>query len=484
MTPPSRSDLESDRGWRRGSGSGSSPWRLRSAVKRLAHRITPRNLWNRRVVPGELVVATFSQSTARAIEDALRDGVGNFDRLHDPEALTAEDAPRPAPKMPLGVVDGKRRREWEDWLKALRAARAPRGLRLRAWSVAVPRGTEEALLRELEHRVSEALEKEGGYRGIDRKLSIQATRRLMTAHQARRLRPSADPSSAGPIAFTSTHDDYRRMLGSGPSPSYEVGVAVIDTNVDPNDLPEGLGDRVRIAPMSSDLVSLDPGAHGAVTAAVIADLSPTALIEVYPVLAKKSSRRKSNTKPESAVTQALLLIDRKREVHVVAMCLEMSFPGYHEFAKSDQTVVEMALENLKDRHVVIVPSGNRGILWESDDARFPATNPDVMMVGAVDKHHARPKYSCYILDKTKPAAFLVAPGGRKGHEFPVTANGKPQWGTSIAAAYAAGVVARSLGSSAPGAAEDVYKALETGAFKFPGHKPGEHGAGLIQQVAL
>ena len=174
---------------------------------------------------------------------------------------------------------------------------------------------------------------------------------------------------------------------------------------------------------------------------------------------------------------------------VIVMCVELA-----EKKGSFRDNLERRLKGVTDKPVVIAASGNRN---DSDPltAKYPGIHPVVMMVGAVDRNKVRPDFSCYALNpEPQPALFVVAPGGVGPAENPlessVIAGDQAQVGTSIAAAYAAGVVARSLA----GVEEDralppqsvVYKlfAAEAEKDRWPDWKEAEHGRGLIRQIDL
>jgi hypothetical protein len=79
--------------------------------------------------------------------------------------------------------------------------------------------------------------------------------------------------------------------------------------------------------------------------------------------------------------------------------------------------------------------------------------------------------------------LIGEPGAPAEHSL--TAGGLPMIGTSVAAAYAAGVIARSISdaSQIPARASDLYSQLAATAVKFPDHDRKQHGEGLIHQPA-
>ncbi|MGX7677729.1 S8/S53 family peptidase [Jatrophihabitans sp. DSM 45814] len=426
-------------------------WRAGGVGTWLAHRVTPERIWS--LVPGELVVATVSDQARVAIEASLAAQSERrvFKVVGYRSLLPGGEQDRTSP-----IVG--------------------------AWLVNVARGSEQPVLRELEYRVALALETAGGYQGIDTRLSLAAARHAMAAHQSRRVRLAAQamvPSAA--IAFTPMHERYRELIATGAEPSRPVSVAILDSAVNLGHLPPEVADRVHPGEASPDYQNLTPGAHGAVTASVIASLAGTADIEVFPIAGVGS--------PGSEAVVAASLM--KAKASVIAMCLSLDIPPNHREGKTREEMIGLTLRKLDTHQVVIVASGNRLKERHSAAAIFPATSPTVMMVGALDSELRRPFFSRHLLTDRRPASYLMAPGGRtigsRVDESSVHAGQTPFVGTSVAAAYAAGIVARTLGTLREGEEaptfNTLFAALEVAARRdFEGYAEVEHGSGLIQQL--
>ncbi|MBW3614642.1 MAG: S8 family serine peptidase [Actinobacteria bacterium] len=139
--------------------------------------------------------------------------------------------------------------------------------------------------------------------------------------------------------------------------------------------------------------------------------------------------------------------------------------------------------------IMIAPSGNEG----AGKVAFPASDPDVIAVGAVTADRSRAYYSNF-----GEELDLVAPGGDLSTDL--TGDGEPDGirqqsfvgtvdrfchcqveGTSAAAPHVAGVAALLVGSGLATTAEQVRHALVSSALDLgpPGRDPA-FGAGLVQ----
>lgn len=149
----------------------------------------------------------------------------------------------------------------------------------------------------------------------------------------------------------------------------------------------------------------------------------------------------------------------------------------------------MQISSPRDWPIFVTASGNRG----PDDpqtAPHPGIHRSVTMIGAVDSGYVRSAFSRFVVadNSSKRALFLVAPGGHDSSgaevEYPASFDGEPFFGTSIATAYAAGTIARSLAAvgSRPRNREDLQHALAASAFRFDGWRESEHGKGMVLQL--
>lgn len=175
---------------------------------------------------------------------------------------------------------------------------------------------------------------------------------------------------------------------------------------------------------------------------------------------------------------------KRTKADVILMCLQLSKHN----GTTERSFMDEYLEGARRRVVVIAASGNRD--GGPSTARYPATFHTVMMVGAVDGQQVRPDYSCYGLEPgSRPAMFVVAPGGGDPtpgvEDFAVSVEGVPFVGTSVAAAYAAGAVARSIGDlDGPArSSRELQRAFEAGCRPVPDWDELQHGKGLLQHLA-
>ena len=142
-----------------------------------------------------------------------------------------------------------------------------------------------------------------------------------------------------------------------------------------------------------------------------------------------------------------------------------------------------------DEQIVVAAAGNRRGK-ESDEGRFPGIHKGVVMVSAVDSQLRRPSYSCCTVPgPLAPALHVAAPGGGDkvpggGRECAVKVAGVEFVGTSVATAYAAGVIARSIASGARYRdAKELRSALQAAATPIAGwDDDSQHCKGLIKQL--
>jgi hypothetical protein len=355
-----------------------------------------------------------------------------------------------------------------------------------AWRVEVNRGTEQAVLLDLEYFVARELERKGGYAGIDPQLSVAIARRTVAAHQARRVIPTraryrAIPSA--PVTFEAAHDTYVSMITRdqfAAAPRRGVTVAILDSAFDHEHLAAGVNVEVTDGFLTPDQMNRPHLAHGAVTASIIGSLAPSARIVVYPVVGGDEVVR------EDDLALSLQRAVGDTNADVVVMCLQL--PEHN--GRSLRGLVEYFLDGVGERPAVIASSGNSETAG-SLVACYPGTHRAVMMVGGVDSGGARAEFSCYDLrGRPRPALFVVAPSGAgpsaAPREYPIRVGGRPIVGTSVAAAYAAGVVARSLARSdePPARAADLYRMLANAAVKLAGWDETQRGKGLVRELPV
>jgi hypothetical protein len=422
-------------------------WRARGVIAWIIQNITPKEWWNRTTVPGRLVIATNSLLAEKAVASFLGHRkrrrlvwvVTQLFAVLDQEGLVYRHGKESGRRRPLVTA---------------------------AWRVHVHRGMERAVLHDLFHFVARAMEHEGGYEGIDPHLSMAIARRTLAAHQARRViltSPDAETLRSGKVRFQDDiHKGYIRMIANGRTGKRPVTVAMLDTKVEPTHLATGVNVVPKLGDVSGDQANRPPLAHGAVTASIIGSLAPTANILVYPIATGQVAARPDESDVIWSVQSAVMA-----GVEVIVMCLQLPTESKHATRKSLETI----LDGIGDGPFVIAAAGNRGRTSETAFGRYPGIHREVVMVSAVDSHLRRPAYSCFELPgPSKPALHLVAPGGGDrvrgaSREYSVSVGRFEFVGTSVATAYAAGVVARSIasGPKTGRTAKELRQALEDAA---------------------
>lgn len=416
-----------------------------------------------RLVPGELIVVTRT-ADARTIAAALIAELENERRFY-----------RITKPTPLGGQPPRKERTLHE---------------LAAWRLNVRHGAERAMLLELELRMASALAVHGGYTGIDWRLAREAARAQMSAQRSRFLHPSGNGlTPSGPVDLTPVHELYRQMLCHGAAAGDGTHVVVLDTSIDLSTLP-AMEDAppVTVGDPPSGYGPTKVYGHGAAMVSIIRSVAPSASITLRPVLGFTDDETS-----EAALLSTLIeLTYSERRVDVVVLCGNMG-PGSIYWSPRDtrrRGDIERILRTVRFGAVVVTSTGNAGVFDANDDVLFPATCEPVVAVGAIDRRMSRPAYSKYRFSAVPPSLFVTAPGGRPATndepaEAAVTVGGHDEVGTSIAAAYAAGVVARvvsELRQQEPATSEQIIAHLATTADRsfanYAAH-PEHYGSGMI-----
>jgi hypothetical protein len=313
--------------------------RLNALVCWLLEHVTPAKWWSGHVVPGKIIVVTNSAEARRAVDESLQSlqskrffKVLKVVRMHEQHS-------KPVEQTFYEPVLG-------------------------SWALCVPRGSERAIVLELELAVAARLERAGNYEGIDKRLSLLFAKSAISANQARRVRPSGngfDPSA--PVTFTPVHDDYIRLLAAEAQVSGGVDVAIFDTAVNPMHLPSPVAARFHMATehMSAEAGRIPPCAHGAVTAAIVGAISPASWIEGYTVTGM------NEIVDESSIINSLM----STQARVLCMPIKMEFP--RRWREDRESVIEKVLRGVGNDRVIVVSSGNRRGRQDSDSVSFPGT---------------------------------------------------------------------------------------------------------------
>lgn len=166
-------------------------------------------------------------------------------------------------------------------------------------------------------------------------------------------------------------------------------------------------------------------------------------------------------------------IDWMFDCNVRVVCLSLGIPGYHP-------LFEIALARLRRRGVLVVcPIGNGG----RASACSPALYPGVLAVGATDREDRVARFSGD--GRLRPGAgakpSLVAPGAGVLSSEPGRGMGMRD-GTSMAAAYVAGVAALLLQARPDATVDEVERALLDSAERLVGTSLDRQGRGLVNPL--
>jgi hypothetical protein len=426
-------------------------------------------LWARNSVPGKLLVSTNSAVALEVLSSVFGRLRGPVPRLH--QILEVRDLIGTTP-----VPDSRPAGPEPEYASAFSRRRPVAA----AWLVHVRPGTEQAVLREIEYRVASEMAERGGYAGLGHRCLLAVGRAAIAATPVRRLLPSAKLTFPGPVEFVpEVHNAYKEMLRLGPTPKREVRVAVLDTNIQVENLPPHVRPRVQIVAGTESLESWTPFAHGAVTVSVIGDIAENARITLHPVLDDGAYGAE-----DSLLSVLYDIGDGKIEAEVVVLCLGLD-PNAAKIATKTNNL-DRAINGLAHDKILVVATGNSRN--EDLEVLEPARRTAVFAIGAANKMRCRSWFSRYLFPtEDRPAVYMLAPGGDLDPdgepEDPATVEGHGQRGSSVAAAYAAAVIVRSLGSTpGPQQRAAVRVALGEAAFALgPDSGAGPGCAGLIQE---
>jgi hypothetical protein len=436
-----------------------------------------------RLVQGDLVFATKSSEAAELLHPLLTEmkrGGALFRVLHVEDiGRTA----RPARPTEQGRTDGP-----ENAAGLAKGSGSASDLPAEtggayAWSVAVRPGTETAMLRMIRFRLARSMARRDGYVRLDWRIALFLAERIVSGNQVRRIELAARDAPPAKVTFTEHHDRYRDWICTGPEPSHSVRVAILDTAVQLTDLPDNIRGQVSNEAMPQ---APKPFAHGAIMAAIVADLARNADITVYPIRGFKGEDA-----TEVGVLRWLGALAIQPEPPDIVL---MSFSFIDRTPIPQRTVFTRAgIEDVirfRTKTASVVAAGNDG---PRRPVAFPAVCAGAIAVGAVGADKKVPSYSRFLIpaDARGPARFCLAPGGSETQgenaDAPVMAGTEPMIGTSVAAAYAAGVMARLLGEVERDARGDVaalFDLLERAADQTLADPSSETlQLGLIRQMA-
>jgi hypothetical protein len=446
-------------------GIGAVAWAVHRPVDWMRRRLRLPAL-----IPGVVIVATNSVDVAAQVRDTLRS-------ITDSRGLLR---PRHVKELGQSATFGTGKAYARRPHARLTDPSQPSSRGPYVWDVAVRHGLEQAFLRLIRYRVARQLAQTGGYERLDWRMALFLVEHVVAANQAREVIPASPMQPYGPIAFTDQHQQYKAWLCNGPEPAHPVEVAILDGAVNLEHLPPPLADRVE----NHENGTAGFLGHGAAMAAVVADLAPSAHVTVYPIYALT----------EAIATETVVagwlgdLRELPRPPDVVLMAFEFNTPGRPVRSLFRQKAIEAVLPvQLQTSAVAAAGNGATGV-----ELAAPASYRGMMAVGAVSASRTRAPYSCYRLppEARGPRTFAVAPGGvdpdDDDTDQALTINGQGFWGTSVAAAYAAGLIARVLGQvdeSQRVSYEAVFKLLADNAdTTLVDQAEISHGIGLLRQA--
>ncbi len=311
---------------------------------------------------------------------------------------------------------------------------------------------------------------------------------------------AAPPASPAPAAATTTLADLRRVVGADQlaATGRGVDVAIIDSGVTPVPGLDAPGQLVHGPDLSFDADDpaerdLDGLGHGTHMAGVIAGVAPDSRLVSLKVGARDGA---------VDVTQVIAAVDWVVE-HRQADDLDIRVLNLSLGFDTPQPALVDPLAYAVDRAqqagiVVVVAGGNDG----KGDRRLssPASNPNVLAVGAADTHGSTDRARATVADFSawgngarRPdvvapgarIASLRAPGSTLDTSFPAARVGEGHFrgsGTSQAAAAVSGLAALLLEQRPELTPAEVKKLLRRSADPLPGSSR-VGGAGLVDVAA-
>lgn len=439
---------------------------------RVLKAVLPRGLLARYEIPGAIVVAVADPT----ISDHLSAGLTQMARR---SGLTVTPL-GPPPKGGWGeeVSEQPKRTFWRR-----RARYRPDGTPIApAYEVTVGRGWEGVTIRELALEVARSLESvDPDLEGVPATYLLAIVRSRVAMHPARRSRPAAVPTGGAPLATTAADperavavdlEELEKWLGrahAGPGEK-RVGVVVLDSEIDLARLAPDLAQRIS---RSAEPPPLRFKSHGAAMASLVAAVAPSAAVRYWPVFGGRV--------PETEAINALLGTSEP----IVLMSLRFTFAPWR--MHRDLTAIERVMRARSDLRwtMVIAASGNNRLRQRMS---FPGRAPSAVAVGALSDDLAHEGYSAFRTHKTVPRAHFVGPGGAAVEDRSLVRAGRKRiFGTSVAAAWAAGIVARTVAADPrwlDRPVDDLVQALRDAAdTTFPAYRIEECGSGLVRQLA-
>jgi subtilisin family serine protease len=274
------------------------------------------------------------------------------------------------------------------------------------------------------------------------------------------------------------HSAYKSMLGpSHGATGKGVTVAVIDSGIEP-------ASGVSVTKVTDIITPGSTGddrvGHGTAIAKVIHDVAPGATLHVVKVT------------DAARLVEFDALAGLDSAAHADIINLSMSFGNAdqkchvcgRQSISSRSIVFNIVLSHAAEmphEPIIVAAAGNQHV----SQLRYPARLRYVMAVGAVDAAGNRTSYSNYrAVDSAGNAHqnLFFAPGGEPARPVGSTTAPLPhtsQYGTSLATAFASGVVAWARETRGPARAT-ILSDLRAAASRLPHHSATDDGNGMIK----
>jgi len=289
------------------------------------------------------------------------------------------------------------------------------------------------------------------------------------------------------FAFDPFHHTYRAMIGMPTGVRGNVRIAVLDTGV-AQDFPGLVGRRRDFVNPAASFSADDDHGHGTVVSLIIHDLVPDAELFVYKI---------ADAKGRASEWDTLVALAACRDVDVVNLSVQFGLGDRicKTCGRESHSSRSAAFENTLGHYagaghepIFVAAAGNAS----RSDLAYPARFGGIAAIGAITSRYVLSSESNYgELDHAlgvHPNHFVL-PGGEPG---PMNAesvgafvsSGSPWHGTSMASAYASGVIGGVLAKAGPGvqSASLVLQALRTGADRthFASGDPKRFGNGVLR----
>jgi hypothetical protein len=254
------------------------------------------------------------------------------------------------------------------------------------------------------------------------------------------VRPTSDDVvPLGQIHFTEHHAKAKQVAGFVGGES-AAGVDIVVIDLDPAD-PTYLDPSLEVKTTTAENLTVRDG-HGTLVTAVVADVARGARIRSVGI--GRAEGRTTGT-----VWPLLTAVVEERRADLIVASLSIVDTGSAESRERTQYMRtwlhDVTMSAL--RPIVLCPTGNHAPGYgDIDTIDVPARLEGATAIGAVDVTYRRAATSRYgKVEGSQASRWWVAPGGSFGDSGPeqalVTVSDEAQAGTSVANAFAGGVMA-------------------------------------------